>query len=335
MHKNILTVVGIIILFLGTCINPSVAIDNVKKLSMPISDGNTLYVGGTGEGNYTRIQDAINNASDGDTVFIFDDSSPYYENLTVNKSINLIGEDKKTTVIDSRGKFTTVKVCVDWVNFSGFSTKYAEGCGIYIHSNHNTIINNIISTKRSGTKSPDGIYLDKSYNNSILANSIVNNQNGITLLYSDKNIIMDNTITSNGVYGIELGHSNFNTIIGNNISSNWMRGFFMYGTEKNTITGNNIKRNGWYGIQLEVFNFDNIIHKNNFIDNGENAYFVCNLFQKHKNNWYGNYWSDYNINSSFPKIIKGRLRVIDLVLFYLPTFAFDWHPVKEPYNIEV
>ena len=43
-----------------------------------LSSGNTLYVGGSGEGNYSKIQDAINGASDGDTVFVYDDSSPYY-----------------------------------------------------------------------------------------------------------------------------------------------------------------------------------------------------------------------------------------------------------------
>jgi hypothetical protein len=52
MHKNILTVVGITILFLGTCITPSVAINNPIK---SIFNGNTLYVGGNGEGNYTKI----------------------------------------------------------------------------------------------------------------------------------------------------------------------------------------------------------------------------------------------------------------------------------------
>jgi len=30
---------------------------------------NILYVGGSGEGNYSSIQDAIDNASDGDTIF--------------------------------------------------------------------------------------------------------------------------------------------------------------------------------------------------------------------------------------------------------------------------
>ena len=99
MHKNILLCIGITILFLGTCIIPSVAIDTVKKSSMPISNGNTLYVGGTGPNNYTSIQDAIDNANEGDTVYVYDESSPYYENVVIEKTINLIGEDRDTTII--------------------------------------------------------------------------------------------------------------------------------------------------------------------------------------------------------------------------------------------
>jgi len=93
LFKKIL-VIGITILFLGTCITQSVAIDSVKKSSIPISSGNTLYVGGGGPGNYTKIQDAINEASDGDTVYVYDDSSPYFENLIMETSINLLGEDR-------------------------------------------------------------------------------------------------------------------------------------------------------------------------------------------------------------------------------------------------
>jgi len=97
MHKNILTVVGITILFLGTCITPSVAVDTIEPSSIPNSNGKTLYVGGTGPNNYTTIQDAVDNASNGDTVFVYSGTyDDYYsENeacVRIRKSINLIGE---------------------------------------------------------------------------------------------------------------------------------------------------------------------------------------------------------------------------------------------------
>jgi pectin methylesterase-like acyl-CoA thioesterase len=64
--------------------------------------GNTLYVGGSGFGNYTKIQDAIDNASEGDTIFVH--NGIYNENITIIKTINLIGEDKNTTIINGSGE---------------------------------------------------------------------------------------------------------------------------------------------------------------------------------------------------------------------------------------
>jgi len=52
-----LLVIGIIILLVGVSI-PSTGI-NVEKSNITSYDGNTLYVGGSGPGNYTKIQDAI------------------------------------------------------------------------------------------------------------------------------------------------------------------------------------------------------------------------------------------------------------------------------------
>jgi len=83
--------VGIILLFVGVTIAPAIAQNTEKSQS---SRGDWLYVGGSGLGNYSKIQDAIDNASDEDTVFVYDDSSPYYENLEIDKSIKLLGEIK-------------------------------------------------------------------------------------------------------------------------------------------------------------------------------------------------------------------------------------------------
>lgn len=60
--------------------------------------GKTLYVGGNGSNNYTTIQDAIDNASYGDTIFVY--NGTYYENVVIHKSIKLMGENKSTMIID-------------------------------------------------------------------------------------------------------------------------------------------------------------------------------------------------------------------------------------------
>jgi parallel beta-helix repeat protein len=111
MKKKIIykgLVIGIILLFVGASVVTSMGVNVVERQDLQgkktsfedyNSNGNILYVGGEGPNNYTKIQDAINNAIDGDTVFVYNDSSPYYESIIVDKAINLVGEDKDTTII--------------------------------------------------------------------------------------------------------------------------------------------------------------------------------------------------------------------------------------------
>jgi len=63
------------------------------------SNESILYVGGMGPGNYTYIQDAIDNASDGDTVFVYSGVYSPSERLNVTKEITILGESKSSTFI--------------------------------------------------------------------------------------------------------------------------------------------------------------------------------------------------------------------------------------------
>ncbi len=149
--------------------------------------GTTLYVGGSGPGNYSNIQDAIDDANTGDTVFVY--NGTYNGHIVVGKSIHLIGEDKNTTIIDY-GRNYVVKITADEVNISGFSITNSSGpsSGLSIHSNYNYIHNNII---------------DK-------------NVMGVELYYSDNSIITGNIISDNGLYsGLCLYHSHNNTVTNN------------------------------------------------------------------------------------------------------------------------
>ena len=141
-------VLGIIVLLLLVGIYPSSAIDSVKESIIPLNNGNTLYVGGSGPDNYTKIRSAIREASDGDTVFVYDDSSPYYEHVDVYKVIDLIGENKDTTIIDASGEGDVIHISVDGVRVSGFtlqnSGKDWRNAGIDIGANNAFITNNNI-----------------------------------------------------------------------------------------------------------------------------------------------------------------------------------------------
>jgi len=95
--------VAVILLLTGMSAVPSTAVQESKEKPFPINfDGNTLYVGGSGPNNYSSIQSAVNDAVDGDTVFVY--NGTYHENVVVNKTINLFGEDRNSTVIDAQSK---------------------------------------------------------------------------------------------------------------------------------------------------------------------------------------------------------------------------------------
>ncbi len=59
---------------------------------------------------YSAIKEAIDAPETLDGHEIFVASGIHYEHLTVNKSLSLIGEDRRTTIIDGKGKGKVVYV---------------------------------------------------------------------------------------------------------------------------------------------------------------------------------------------------------------------------------
>ena len=187
MEKKIL-VTGIILFLIGSVLSVSGNV-NIKKTTMPLSSGNTLYVGGSGSNNYTSIQGAVNDAYDGDTIFVYDDSSPYIENIVVKKSINLIGENRDTTVIDGGRKKDVVRLWSEFINFTGFT----------------------VQNSGSGNT---GIFLLSDYIN-VFGNRLVQNDRDICLSHSN-NVVTDNILFGNGFY-VSYHYGNQNTISDNYI----------------------------------------------------------------------------------------------------------------------
>ena len=129
-------VIWVILLFISCGVFPSYGMQIEKNPITKTKFGNILYVGGNGPGNYTKIQDAIDNASKGDTVFVYDDSSPYIEDIKIQKPLSLIGENRDTTLIIGKKFNNIIRIYSDHVNLSGFTIQnvdYGEKDGlIYI-----------------------------------------------------------------------------------------------------------------------------------------------------------------------------------------------------------
>jgi len=78
-----------------------------------------IFVGGTESGNYSSIQDAVNDAFNGDTIYVY--NGTYHEYIVINKSINLICKNKNSVFIDSNNNIYTILIKTSWINISGFN----------------------------------------------------------------------------------------------------------------------------------------------------------------------------------------------------------------------
>jgi parallel beta-helix repeat protein len=232
--KKILAV-GIILLFIGTAIIP-LSGQNIEKISSSISRCNTLYVGGSGPGNYTRIQDAINDSNDGDTIFIYDDASPYFEHLKITKSVSLLGEKKNTTIIDGNGSFDVISINANEVNICGLTIRNGKK-GIYLHSDDS---NCSIEDTTIRNCSDDGIHIQQSKNIMIAYNNITYcKYSGIRSSGSSNNYISWNFIENNS-YGIYCSGCSSMTLTRNVIGNNKNYGIRLYDSKDMNISDNTL-----------------------------------------------------------------------------------------------
>jgi parallel beta-helix repeat protein len=312
----------------------------LEKTSNPTSIGNKLYVGGSGPNNYTSIQDAINDSVNDDTVFVYDDSSPYYENLLVKKSIIIQGENKYTTIIDGSNNSHGINIIADDVTVTGFTIQNCSGrlftliSGILLSSNNNKIMDNIILQNQYGISNiikfnslPMNIR-----DNTITNNQIIHNYHGIYLVNISNVTISRNNISQNDEGIMLIGV--ITTNISFNIISQNEGGIAIIYSYNAVIYRNNISYNN--GGVLTGVTSSNKILKNNFIGNKKLsaitvqrlALIMYIIYLKyylqvpiHRNVWNGNYW---NKPRSLPYIIPEFLSL---------RFKVDWNPAQEPYEI--
>jgi parallel beta-helix repeat protein len=227
----------------------------------------TIYVDDGGAGDYVKIQDAINNANQSDTIYVY--SGNYNENIIVNKTVILTGENRANTLVNGiDSNSNTVKITANNVFLSGFSVDNAAG----------------------QPKQYQCIFIQSSQYCTISDNIVKNGENGIYLISSNYNYIVDNTIQNNNQKGIRLSSSSNNNIYNNTIQSNG-DGLYTSTSYSNNIYENVILNNG-IGISLSAGSNNNFLYKNDFQDNA-----AWNAVDTGSNEWsknnMGNYWDDY------------------------------------------
>jgi len=118
-------VLAVIVLFVGAGVVPSISGDKIKPVNVSVITEDTIYVDddynestpGWNDTHFDNIQDAIDAVFDGDTIYVY--KGIYLENLKINKTISLVGEDRDSTIIDGGGN---VNVVIIPLNFTVFKS---------------------------------------------------------------------------------------------------------------------------------------------------------------------------------------------------------------------
>ncbi len=276
-----------------------------------------LTVGTSGEGNYTSIQEAVNNAQNGDTIVV----SPgiYIENVNVNKEIAIISKTdlsgnktNRTYVIGIVPTNDVFSIRSNNVKIAGFHIvggpsgmdTYQE-VGLYLEGVQNCSLNNntlILNDVGIGLNNSQGNFLDnnqiclgsigivlsRSNENKLSNNLVETNDEGILLENSTNNTLMNNTAESNEI-GILLDTSRTNMLGYNSISRNTNGVILENMADSNTLTNNSLYMNG-LGMYLKgstsnMIYFNKLFNFMNAVDEGINSWNSSSA---------GNKWKDYN-----------------------------------------
>jgi hypothetical protein len=142
--------------------------------------------------HYSKIQQAISAASEGDTIQV--GAGTYQENLTITKRLTLQGEGKDKVTIQGTVTILSTKL----VTLSGFTVK--GGQGVYIEDSTTVVF----SDNAFVESTVEGL-LARSSSITVRGNLISRNKSyGLLLILGSKAFITSNTITSNGGDGINI-----------------------------------------------------------------------------------------------------------------------------------
>jgi nitrous oxidase accessory protein len=271
--------------------------------------------------NFPTINNAIGNASQGDTILVR--KGVYYENPTVDKPLTIIAQEQGQTIIIGaggleRGAKPVFKLAANNINLKGFTiksqnyssqTNYATG--VLVAGDSCTLTdNNIVGTYY-------GIFASVQTATFISNNNITNTlKDGIRICGGSTNTVADNRISKNAQSGIAID-GYMDTIAGNLLFGNY-RGIGL-GASYSTVYNNSLSKNSESGLYIAAS--DSLIVSNNIMQSKWGIYFTSYFAAPNNNTFYnnnftnntqqvgtsstyntqlwdngskGNYWSNYN-----------------------------------------
>lgn len=306
--------------------------------------------------DYSTITEAVSNASPGDMVFV--KNGVYHENVWIDKSLLVRGENYENTLVIGEGNLNSGNVftlAANSVTIEGFtirslsySTAKQHANGINIKGDNctireNNILNNfwgvlcaiqsytLITENNITGNHKEGIRFYGGSWNAISGNFIAGNKASGIAIEGYSNVISGNTIKNN-TRGIGLG-SSYSVVFANEISDHSESDMYFVGSN-NTIAANSMSDSEW-GIYFPPYfaapNSNKFFH-NNFININQNVY-VSSVYNI--NYWddgeKGNYWSNYA--TEYPDSWEVDNSGTRDTPYAICANNIDNHPLIGPYDI--
>jgi nitrous oxidase accessory protein len=283
------------------------------RVSLVKTASNTIIV----PDDYSTIQEAINHADEGDTIFLSEGT--YYENVVVNKSVSLLSDGRTGIINGSIPLEPALTIEADNVFISELRVK---GGGVFLDTSSNCIVkdNHIGTGYGSG-----GIDVYRGTHNMIAGNFIEPCTGGIKLIQSDNNTVTRNSMNPHE-HSLFLSNSSFNLISENELGIHWSTTcLLLLSSHSNTIVGNTLLDEGFeFSPHMEFYGSnDNLLFHNNF----EGLSCGVDLYENNTGNVWdngveGNYWCDYTGTDTDGDGVGDT---------GLPWKGLDYHPLMTPY----
>ena len=235
--------------------------------------------------NYATIQEAVDNASDGDAILVR--AGTYQETITIDKTIWIIGENNQTTIIDAHSVGPDLLITDNGVNITGFNLTNTPTPGsdgpwwmpdyvwpvqlpdIVIRNAQNC---NIYSNKLANCSI--GVSLENSTGINIFKNEICYNGEGAKISNSRNNYVAQNFFRSGGT-GLRIEFSANNVIV-NNTFTDVASAIWLESATNNTFTKNKLiaNYNNFGVVGNDVSPYVNYVDTSNTIDGKPIYYWI-------------------------------------------------------------
>jgi len=284
---------------------------------------------------HQSIQAAIDNAAEGDVITV--SSGIYIEQIVINKSLSIKGENLETELVGDNQTNIIVTIEADNVTFSNFTIKNGQ-TGIYVINSTDCKIHNIEALTNTY-----GIFVKHSSNVQVSNNDVHDNQVYGIVFLECTSVTAEKNLVRNNEYGIHLhGCQGPNNVFENKVIESYGHGIFLDYTNATSIKRNTVLETTWYAVSLfssphnTVFenavahngygiylknSTNNDIYLNDFINNTRHLYDL----PPSDNHWdhaeKGNYWDDYEGIDLNSDLIGDTLT---------PHLQIDYYPIINP-----